>query len=600
MTTLYKDPADFHDITSGTSTGSPHYSAGLGYDYVTGLGTPMANEVVASLDGTSATTYDTLVLAASTTEMAGTSFSLTVTARQAGGSTDTGYLGTIHLSSTDAQAGLPLNYTFTTGDEGSHTFTVTLKTAGTQSITATDTTTPVVTGTLSGIVVSPASASQLVISGLSSTATAGVSETGTITAKDAYGNVATGYTGTIQFTSSDPQAILPGSYTFKNTDQGGHQFAVTFETAGTQSLTVKNSTSTITTADSGITVTLPAPTNLTATAASTTQINLGWTGSAGATGYQIQLSPNGSSGWSTIGSTSAGTTSYQDTGLTAGTTYYYRVYATAGNLDSSDSNTASATTTSLSTTAPADTLWSNSYVPSENSSSSGNYELGVKFTASVAGTVTGVRFYKETGMGGYTHVGHLWSSTGASLATATFTGETTSGWQQVSFSNPVSIKASTVYIVSFSSGGGPFGITTGFFSRSGVTNGPLTALANGASGGDGVYQTRIGAFPTVSGSGMNFWVNVAFVPSSGSNTHAMAPAALSADMAGGSGGIALTIGANPFFPASTESSNSLAGSQGTSGAGAPLAAFNPVPWFYRQNVRQSQTSDWWRMEGDWS
>ena len=53
MTTLYKNPGDFHDITSGTSTGSPHYSAGPGYDYVTGLGSPMANLVVGSLDGTS-------------------------------------------------------------------------------------------------------------------------------------------------------------------------------------------------------------------------------------------------------------------------------------------------------------------------------------------------------------------------------------------------------------------------------------------------------------------------------------------------------------------------------------------------------------------
>ena len=86
----------------------------------------------------------------------------------------------------------------------------------------------------------------------------------------------------------------------------------------------------------------------------------------------------------------------------------------------------------------------------------------MKFTASVAGTVTGVRFYKQTWMGGYTHVGHLWSSTGTLLATATFTNETASGWQQVSFSSPVAIQANTVYIVSFSTGGGYFGISTSF------------------------------------------------------------------------------------------------------------------------------------------
>ena len=38
MNILHKNPADFHDITSGTSTGRPHYSGGPGYDYVTGLG----------------------------------------------------------------------------------------------------------------------------------------------------------------------------------------------------------------------------------------------------------------------------------------------------------------------------------------------------------------------------------------------------------------------------------------------------------------------------------------------------------------------------------------------------------------------------------
>ena len=56
QTILYDNPTDFHDITSGTSTGSPHYSAGPGYDYVTGLGTPMVNLVIGSFGGTSTPT----------------------------------------------------------------------------------------------------------------------------------------------------------------------------------------------------------------------------------------------------------------------------------------------------------------------------------------------------------------------------------------------------------------------------------------------------------------------------------------------------------------------------------------------------------------
>jgi hypothetical protein len=256
---------------------------------------------------------------------------------------------------------------------------------------------------------------------------------------------------------------------------------------------------------------LTAPTHLVATAVSTSQINLSWTGVSGATGYLIQETLNSGGGWTQIGSTS-GSTVFQQTGLAAGMTYYYRVVATVGSYESGYSNVASATTGTPTTS--GDTIWSNSYIPSENASDSGSYEVGVQFISSQPGKVTGVRFYKETGMGGYVHVGHLWSSTGQLLATATFTNETASGWQQVSFSAPVQIQSYTVYIASFSTGGGSFGITTGFFNSAGVTNGPLQALANGAPGGNGVYNTADN-FPSVDGNGMNFWADVAFTPSYG-------------------------------------------------------------------------------------
>jgi hypothetical protein len=265
MSILYANPTDFHDITSGRSTGRPHYSAGPGYDYVTGLGSPIANLIVGSLDGTSTASYDKLVLAAPTAETAGTSFSLTVTAQNSTGVTDTGYTGTVQFTSSDVQAGLPANFTFTAGDAGTYTFTVTLKTAGSQSITATDTTASAITGTLSGISVSPAPASQFVLSGLPSTTTAGVAQTVTVTAEDPYGNVATGYTGTVQFTSSDPQASLPANYPFTTADQGVHVFMLAFETAGTQSVMVTDTASGITAAQSGITVQAAAAKSFTVT-----------------------------------------------------------------------------------------------------------------------------------------------------------------------------------------------------------------------------------------------------------------------------------------------------------------------------------------------
>ncbi len=568
QTTLYKNATTgaFHDVTTGTSTGTTHYNAGAGYDYVTGIGSPIANLVVQALDGTVApAASDHLVISAPTTDIAGTAFSVTVTARNSGNATDPGYTGTIRFSSTDVQAGLPATYTFVAGDAGSHTFSVTLKTAAAQTVTATDTTTTAGSVTTPSIAVSPAAASKFVLSGLSTTATAGVGQTVTVTAEDAYGNVATGYTGSVSFASSDLAAILPASYTFTTADAGRHTFGVTFETAGSESVTVSDTATTkFSATQSGITVSPAAPLNLTAAAVSTSGINLTWTRATGATGYTIQRSTVSTGGWATIGTTAAGTTTYSDTtGLSAGTTYYYRVQATGG-AGSAFSNTASATTTGATPSA-SDTLWSNTYTPPENAYASGSYDVGVKFEASAAGTVTGVRFYKQTWMAGYTHVGYLWSSTGQLLASATFTGESSFGWQQVSFSSPVTIAANTVYIVSFSTGGGDFGITTGYFSAGGYTNGPLQALSNGVAGGDGVYQSGNGSFPTINGGGMNFWADVVFSPTSSSNLAAN-PAATQPTI-----GIPAPVGAAPPSAVTrSESANTSSVFQVPAGSGFRL------------------------------
>ena len=94
----------------------------------------------------------------------------------------------------------PANYAFVAGDAGVHTFSATLKTAGSQSLTATDTVTGSITGTQTGITVNPAAASSLIVSGYPSPTTAGVAHSFTITAKDPFSNTATGYSGTVTFT----------------------------------------------------------------------------------------------------------------------------------------------------------------------------------------------------------------------------------------------------------------------------------------------------------------------------------------------------------------------------------------------------------------
>jgi fibronectin type 3 domain-containing protein len=88
----------------------------------------------------------------------------------------------------------------------------------------------------------------------------------------------------------------------------------------------------------------PQPTGLAATAASSTQINLSWTDVTGETGYKVQRSANGTSGWTQIGTTGQNVTTYADTGLSASSTYYYRVVATNTSGDSAPSTVASATT----------------------------------------------------------------------------------------------------------------------------------------------------------------------------------------------------------------------------------------------------------------
>ena len=130
---------------------------------------------------------------------AGVAGNFTVTALDAFGNTATGYPGTIHFTSSDSQAVLPANYTFTAGDGGVHTFSATLKTAGSQSLIATDTATSSIAGTQT-ITVQPAAAGSLRVAGFPSPIQAGVAGNFTVTALDAFGNTATGYTGTIHFT----------------------------------------------------------------------------------------------------------------------------------------------------------------------------------------------------------------------------------------------------------------------------------------------------------------------------------------------------------------------------------------------------------------
>src|SRR5262249_48067691 len=119
----------------------------------------------------------------------------------------------------------------------------------------------------------------------------------------------------------------------------------------------------------------------------------------------------------------------------------------------------------------------------------------------------GARFYKGSSNTG-THVANLWSSSGTALATATFSNETSSGWQSVSFITPVQIQANTVYVISYHTNTGHYGQDTGYFNKT-SDNSPLHAPSTSTSGGNGVYAYGSSStFPNNTFNASNYWVDV--------------------------------------------------------------------------------------------
>ena len=157
--------------------------------------------------------------------------------------------------------------------------------------------------------------------------------------------------------------------------------------------------------------------------------------------------------------------------------------------------------------APEAVIWPGNPTPANPSVTDNQpIEIGVKFRSTTGGFAKGIRFYKGLTNTG-AHTGNLWSAAGDLLSSAVFTNESADGWQQVYFINPVAIQANTTYIASYFSAGGYFAIDAGGLTT-GVNSGPLTALAAGTDGPNGVYKYG-GGFPD-GGSNANYWVDVIF------------------------------------------------------------------------------------------
>ena len=252
--------------------------------------------------------------------------------------------------------------------------------------------------------------------------------------------------------------------------------------------------------------------------------------------------PNGNtvSGATSFNSADTVATFTPTSSLAAGTTYTVTI---SGAKDSNGQTMMSSYTYTFITSKAFDAagkcpcaIWPDvapSNVTDVTDQSSG-IELGVKFTATNNGTISGIRFFKVSDNTG-THTGTLWSSTGSVLATGTFNNEPTQGWAELDFSSPVSITAGTTYVASYHTGAWHYADTSGGLS-SPVVNGPLTAPANGGVYAYGASST----FPSNTFNAANYWVDVVFTTSSGVFTPTVTSVTPGSGSSGNPGSVAPT------------------------------------------------------------
>ncbi|MBJ6725746.1 DUF4082 domain-containing protein [Geomesophilobacter sediminis] len=387
------------------------------------------------------------------------------------------------------------------------------------------------------------------ISGLAEI-TAGTAATFAVTAFTDAGTVALGYNGSIHLTSSDPQATLPSDVVLTN---GRGSFSVIFLTAGTQSITVADAlTPSVIGSLGSLTVRAMEVPDLTVTSSHIGdfmqgQLGLAYTltvtnrGNAPTT-ERVQIADvlpvglcltaiNGD-GWTCNYSAASCTRSDP---LSPGQSYppvtirvnvakdapvtVINTVSVSGGGEVNTANDAATDATVVTQVNQPFSIWSADTAPVvADSGPDRAVELGVKFRSDWNGTITGIRFYKGAGNTG-THVGNLWDSSGKLLATATFTNESATGWQQVDFRYPVQIQANVTYVASYHTEVGHYSADLHYFDTERQEIPPLHPLADGMASFGSVYAYGpAGTFPDRSWNSTNYWVDVAFMPMTIPNT----------------------------------------------------------------------------------
>src|SRR4051794_1563045 len=223
----------------------------------------------------------------------------------------------------------------------------------------------------------------------------------------------------------------------------------------------------------------------------------------------VEVSLDGGATWHVASGTTAWSYDWSP-GAVGAVTIRSRAVDDSGNLEAAGSGV---TVSVIVGACPCPSLWKPSTVPTNPSAPDPSpYELGVKFKSDISGFVSAIRFYKGAANNG-THLGNLWTVGGTLLATATFTNETASGWQQASFATPVAITANTTYVASYHTNVGGYAFDGAYFATAGVDSPPLHALPSNTSGGNGVFTPGGTAFPTQTFNANNYWVDVVFAAS---------------------------------------------------------------------------------------
>ena len=304
---------------------------------------------------------------------------------------------------------------------------------------------------------------------------------------------ATTVTGTPPATSKTITGLTPGTaYTFKVTASNP---------SGSGAASAASNSVTPTGAGAPA-----APTGATAEA-DTKSALVSWTvpsddGGSAITGYTVTPFAGATAG--TPVDVGASTTKTRVSGLTNGTAYTFKVTATNGAGTGPASGASNAVT-------PKASILEFTTPGVVDAGDPGSVVLGVKFTADVAGSVTGVRFYKAAANTGI-HVGALWSATGALLAQGTFSGESASGWQTLTFATPVAVTAGTTYVASYLAPSGHYSVTSAAFATGPIDNPPLHALADLVSPNGVFAYSATSVFPSSSYNATNYSVDVLFAP----------------------------------------------------------------------------------------